>query len=86
MSITYLVYDYQHHQLAVLKEIDAQLAQKLKAREMFQREAHTLKSLHHGGIPKFYDFFWTRERYSLILEMIQGQNLLAGLKQILNSK
>ena len=75
MSTSYLIYSYYHQKLAVLKEINAELAQKAKAREMFQREARILSSLQHPGIPQYYDFFYTSERYSLIMELIHGQNL-----------
>ncbi len=75
MSTCYLVYRYYHKKLAVLKEISTELAQKPKAREMFQREARVLSSLKHPGVPQYYDFFYTSERYSLIVEMIYGQNL-----------
>ena len=75
MSTSYLVYSYHHKKLAVLKEISTELAQKAKAREMFQREARVLSSLKYPGIPQYYDFFFTSERYSLIMELIHGQNL-----------
>ena len=75
MSTSYLVYSYHHHKLAVLKEISTELAKKAKAREMFQREARVLSSLQHDGIPSYYDFFYTSERYSLVMELIHGQNL-----------
>ncbi|MGK7947798.1 MAG: serine/threonine protein kinase [Xenococcaceae cyanobacterium] len=75
MSTSYLVYSYYHKKLAVLKEISSELAQKAKAREMFQREARILGSLKNSGIPQYYDFFYTSERYSLIMELIHGQNL-----------
>ncbi len=75
MSTSYLVYSYYHKKLAVLKEISTELAQKAKAREMFQREARILSSLEHSGIPRYYDFFYTSERYSLIMELIHGQDL-----------
>ncbi|MDJ0533382.1 MAG: serine/threonine-protein kinase [Xenococcaceae cyanobacterium MO_207.B15] len=75
MSTSYLVYSYYHKKLAVLKEISAELAQKAKGRQMFQREARILSSLEHSGIPRYYDFFDTSERYSLIMELIHGQNL-----------
>lgn len=75
MSTSYLVYSYHHQKLAVLKEISSELAQKAKGREMFQREARVLRSLKHSGIPQYYDFFFTSERYSLIVELIHGQNL-----------
>jgi serine/threonine-protein kinase len=75
MSVTYLVFDYQTHGLAVLKEINSELARKAKARELFQREARSLQALRHPGIPRFHDFFFTDERYSLVMEMIHGQTL-----------
>ena len=75
MSTTYLVYDYQNCKLAVLKAINAELALRAKAREMFQREARILQSLEHPAIPKYYDFFDTQERYSLVMEMIHGKSL-----------
>lgn len=75
MSTSYLVYSYQHQKLAVLKEINTELAQKAKAREMFQREARILSTLQHPGIPQYYDFFYTNERYSLVMELIHGRDL-----------
>lgn len=75
MSTSYLVYSYYHKKLAVLKEISTELAQKAKAQEMFQREARVLSSLKHSGIPRYYDFFCTSDRYSLLMELISGQNL-----------
>ena len=75
MSTSYLVYSYYHQKLAVLKEISTELAKKAKAQEMFQREARFLSSLKHSGIPQYYDFFNNSERYSLVMELISGQNL-----------
>ena len=75
MSTTYLVYDYQKRTLAVLKEISSELAKKAKARELFQREASSLQALNHTGIPKFHDYFFTDERYSLVMELIHGSTL-----------
>jgi serine/threonine protein kinase len=75
MSTTYRVYNRQVHRLAVLKEINADLSRKAKARELFMREAQTLQALQHPGIPKFYDFFCTDEHYSLVMELIHGPTL-----------
>ena len=75
MSTSYLVYSYNRQKLAVLKEINTELAQHAKGREMFQREAKILRSLKHSGIPQYYDFFATKERYSLLMEYIPGRNL-----------
>ncbi|ACK69264.1 serine/threonine protein kinase [Gloeothece citriformis PCC 7424] len=75
MGTTYLVYNYQIRRLAVLKEMNAKMASKAKARELFQREARILQSLEHRGIPRFYDFFWTEQHYSLLMEMVHGYSL-----------
>jgi serine/threonine protein kinase len=75
MSTTYRVYNPQVHRLAVLKEINADLSRKAKARELFIREAEILQALQHPGIPKFYDFFCTDEHYSLVMELIHGPTL-----------
>lgn len=75
MGTTYLVYNYQISRLAVLKELNAKMASKAKARELFQREGRILQSLNHPGIPRFYDFFWTDQHYSLLMEMVYGYSL-----------
>jgi serine/threonine-protein kinase len=62
-------------QLLVLKEMNADLAKVAKAKELFDREAHTLKTLHHPGIPKYYDFFMESGKKYLAMELIHGQNL-----------
>ncbi|WP_013324421.1 serine/threonine protein kinase [Gloeothece verrucosa] len=75
MGTTYLVYNYQIRRLAVLKEMNSNMASKAKARELFQREARILQTLEHPGIPRFYDFFWTDQHYSLLMEMVHGYSL-----------
>ncbi|HCF27890.1 MAG TPA: serine/threonine protein kinase [Cyanobacteria bacterium UBA11049] len=62
-------------QLLVLKEMNADLAKVAKAQELFEREAHTLKTLHHPGIPQYYDFFMEAGKKYLAMELIHGQNL-----------
>ena len=62
MGTTYLAWDKARSisgapQLLVLKEMNADMAKIAKAQELFEREARTLKTLHHSGIPKYYDFF-----------------------------
>jgi len=75
MSTTYLVYNFQTDRLAVLKEIDADLSRRAKARELFLREATMLAALDHPGIPKFFDFFVTDESHYLVMEMVHGRTL-----------
>lgn len=62
-------------QLVVLKEMNADMAKISKARELFEREAHILKTLNHPGIPKFLDFFTEQNKKYLVMELIQGQDL-----------
>jgi serine/threonine-protein kinase len=80
MGTTYLARDQTgeiagYPQLLVLKQMNADMAKIAKARELFEREAHTLKSLHHPGIPKYYDFFVEGGKKYLAMELIHGQDL-----------
>lgn len=62
-------------QMLVLKEMNADMAEVAKARELFEREARTLKSLHHPGIPQFFDFFVEAGKKYLAMELVHGQDL-----------
>jgi serine/threonine protein kinase, bacterial len=80
MGTTYLAWDKMGSAtgfplLLVLKEMNADIAQIAKARELFEREARILKSLKHPGIPKYYDFFVEGGKKYLAMELIHGQNL-----------
>jgi serine/threonine protein kinase, bacterial len=55
MGTTYLAWDAA--KLLVLKEMNADMVEIPKARELFEREAKILQNLHHPGIPQYYDFF-----------------------------
>lgn len=61
--------------LVVLKEMNADMVQIAKAQELFEREARTLKALHHPGIPQFFDFFVEAGKKYLVMEMLHGQDL-----------
>ncbi len=80
MGTTYLAWAgagllAQHPQLLVLKEMNADMAKVAKAQELFEREARTLKTLRHPGIPKYYDFFVERGKKYLAMELVHGQDL-----------
>ncbi|MGL5807930.1 MAG: protein kinase domain-containing protein [Xenococcaceae cyanobacterium] len=80
MGTTYLVWNQTKNErgtplLLVLKEMNADMAQVAKARELFEREARVLKTLNHPGIPKYYDFFVENSQKYLVMELIHGQNL-----------
>jgi serine/threonine-protein kinase len=55
--------------------MNADMAKIAKAQELFEREAHTLKSLDHSGIPKYYDFFVVGGKKYLAMELVHGQDL-----------
>ena len=73
MGTTYLAWDKV--KLLVLKEMNADMALIPKAQELFEREAKILQSLHHPGIPQYYDFFVANDRKYLAMELIHGQDL-----------
>ncbi|MBV8884067.1 MAG: protein kinase [Chroococcidiopsidaceae cyanobacterium CP_BM_RX_35] len=61
--------------LVVLKEMNADMAKIAKAQELFEREARILKSLHHPGIPEYYDFFVEVGKKYLAMQLVHGQDL-----------
>ncbi len=80
MGTTYLAWDKAgsidgRPRLLVLKEMNADMAQNSKAQELFEREARTLKTLNHQGIPQYYDFFVEGGKKYLAMELIHGQDL-----------
>ncbi|MEH2222282.1 protein kinase domain-containing protein [Nostoc sp.] len=80
MGTTYLAWDEAGliagmPQLLVLKQMNADMLKIVKAQELFEREAHTLKSLNHPGVPKYYDFFVEGGKKYLAMELIHGQDL-----------
>jgi serine/threonine protein kinase, bacterial len=80
MGTTYLAWDTAGliagmPKLLVLKQMNADMLKIAKAQELFEREAYTLKSLKHPGIPKYYDFFVESGKKYLAMELIHGQDL-----------
>ncbi len=73
MGTTYLAWDTA--KMLVLKEMNADMVEIPKARELFEREAKILQNLHHPGIPQYYDFFVATGRKYLAMELIHGQDL-----------
>jgi serine/threonine protein kinase, bacterial len=80
MGTTFLAWDSMgktsgRPQLLVLKQMNADMARIAKAQELFEREANTLKSLSHPGIPKYYDFFVEDGKRYLAMELVHGEDL-----------
>jgi serine/threonine-protein kinase len=67
--------------LQVLKEMNPDIVQIPKARELFEREAAILRSLDHPGIPRFYDFFSESGKKYLVMELLHGQDLEKRVQQ-----
>ncbi len=90
MGTTYLVWNPQAvplpsgkllGRLQVLKEMNADVARIPKAQELFEREASTLKTLSHPGIPRYYDFFIENDKKYLVMELIHGRDLEKRVRQ-----
>jgi len=86
MGTTYLVWQKLESpappgEMRVLKEMNADVAHIPKAKELFEREATTLRSLNHPGIPRFYDFFIEAGKPYLVMELLHGQDLEKLVRQ-----
>ncbi len=78
---TYRVRDRERFgQVCALKELLPTQAENPKVRELFEREARTLLSLRHTGIPAFHAFFVRDGRYYLVEDFIAGQTLARELE------
>jgi serine/threonine protein kinase len=76
----FLARDAQTGSEVAIKELDLELVDEWKAIELFDREAATLESLDHPGIPAYIDAFHesqadARERFFLVQEYIEGRSL-----------
>ena len=79
MGAVYLAADTElFGRLCVVKELHARglsPADQAEAERNFRREAEVLAALRHPSIPQIYDYFITDERYYLVMEYIEGENL-----------
>ncbi|MDH7487107.1 MAG: serine/threonine-protein kinase [Anaerolineae bacterium] len=48
---------------------------RAEAERNFRREAALLASLRHSGIPQIYEYFIEGDRYCLVMEYVEGDNL-----------
>ena len=85
MGAVYLVKDSQlFDRLCVVKEMlpyYTNAAEKAEAESKFEREARLLANLRHPGIPQVYDYFIEQNRYYLVMEFVDGDNLEERLAQ-----
>jgi len=77
-SAVYLA-DDNHQQKVIIKEsvlpVDMQDEVKVKARELFEREAALLSKVDHPNIVKVLDFFVEKQREYIVLQYVPGMNL-----------
>jgi protein kinase-like protein len=79
---TYRVRDRERFgQLCAVKELLPAQAENPKVRELFEREARTLLSLRHPGIPAFHAFFFREGRYYLVEDFVAGKTLAQELAE-----
>jgi serine/threonine protein kinase, bacterial len=79
MGTTYQA--WQGGEVRVLKEMNADMTNNPKAKELFEREAQALKQLNHSGIPKFEQYFLQDHHPYLVMEMIYGLDLEQWVRQ-----
>ena len=79
MGAVYLAEDRQvFNRLCVVKEMlpyHTTPAERQQAERNFQREARLLANLRNPGIPQVYDYFIEGNRYYLVMEWVEGENL-----------
>jgi len=79
MGAVYLAEDQQvFNRLCVVKEMlpfYSTPAEKQQAEQNFEREARLLSSLRNPGIPQIYDYFIESNRYYLVMQWVEGENL-----------
>ena len=79
MGAVYLAEDRQvFNRLCVVKEMLPYYttpAERQQAEHNFQREARLLANLRNPGLPQVYDYFIESNRYYLVMEWVEGENL-----------
>lgn len=85
MSAVYLALDMKMDRKRVaMKEMSQQNlddAERQEAVARFQQEAHLLETLQHPNLPRIYDAFDTGGRSFLVMDYINGKNLLQLLRE-----
>lgn len=76
---TLLARDLTHDRLVAIKALHPRAVNEWKTYELFEREAATLRALHHHGVPIVYEAF--RENWSggetsfLVMEYVEGASV-----------
>jgi serine/threonine protein kinase len=79
MGAVYLAQDTKlFNRLCVVKEMLPYYStpdEKAEAEAKFEREARLLATLRHPGVPQVYDYFIGQNRYYVVMEFVDGDNL-----------
>jgi len=78
MGAVYKAIDLRTETFCAIKELlpfYISLEEKFEARRWFRREAELLSRFSHEGIPGLSDYFISKNRYYLVMDFIEGENL-----------
>lgn len=79
-SVVYQGLDKDERRIVAVKEMKSAGLTKEEAdeaHELFFREINIMKDLHHENIPKVYDFFLFEEKNYMVMQWIDGEDLLS---------
>ncbi len=83
-SVVYQGLDIDEKRIVAVKEMKSAGLTKEEAdeaHELFFREINIMKDLHHENIPKVYDFFLFEEKNYMVMQWIDGEDLLSLYKK-----
>ena len=78
MGAVYKGHDLRLHKIVAIKEL-IKLSMSTKERhediKRFEREASILANLHHKYLPRVIDYFTVENKYYLVMDFVEGQDL-----------
>ena len=83
-SIVYRGFDLEKNRYIALKELretGITPEEVQEAEELFFNEINILKNLDHPSIPKVYDFFYLEGKHFMVMEWVDGENLMDILEK-----
>jgi len=85
MGVVFLAEDRHLERLCAVKSLAIQQEKRKKTLkrdiERFKREAKILVDLHHNNLPRVYDYFCENSNYYLVMDYIEGDDLLTLIKR-----
>ncbi len=84
MGAVYKAKDTKLNSICAVKELLSpygETEKQKKAEEWFLREAEILAGLDHANLPKVFDYFASHNRYYLVMNFIEGEDLERVLKK-----